>query len=303
MRSTIYFCHLPAIRAIKLLVCAVLLSGCSTTTMKLAVINGAAKLGDYSAVRGINYGPLEAQYLDVYYPESLATPSRGEGLPVVVFFYGGCWGGCETFDKNSYEFVAEAFTALGYVTVLADYRLYPDVFFPQIIDDTRAVVEWVKDNIYQYGGASDSLVLAGHSAGAHLAAMLFFNEEYLRKDTRSGVRAFIGFAGPYDFLPLTKDYQRAVFGPKEKYIDGQPIAFVDGSEPPSLLLYGELDSTVKPRNMANLAARITDLGGTVITKSYSHIDHGKIVGVLSRLIREDYRVYNDIDAFLKSVMN
>lgn len=285
----------------------VFMGGCSVTAMKLSVVNSIAKLGDYAVYRDVVYHPLQGQTLDVYLPTALSSSGNQRvnhntsGLPVVVFFYGGCWGGCETLDKSYYTFVGEALTSMGYVAVLPDYRLYPNVNFPQMIDDARVSVEWVRKNIASYGGDGNALIVMGHSAGAHLAAMLALDERYLQPDTRSALKGFVGLAGPYDFLPLTKAYQQVVFGPPTRYREGQPIAFVDGSEPPLLLLYGTADSTVKPKNMRNLAVKVEQFGGEVTAKSYEGVDHGVVLGALSELIRGRYTVYRDIENFLHDI--
>ena len=96
--------------------------------------------------------------------------------------------------------MAQAMTSRGYIAVLVDYRRYPAVRFPEIIDDARRAVEWVNGNIERYGGDSRSIFLMGHSAGAHLGAMLTLDESYLHPDTYKGIRGFIGLAGPYDFF-------------------------------------------------------------------------------------------------------
>jgi acetyl esterase/lipase len=145
----------------------------------------------------------------------------------------------------------------------------------------------------------------GHSAGAHLAALLTLDESYLSLQTRQSIRGFIGLAGPYDFLPLTKPYQYALFAPQESYPKSQPINFVDGTEPPLLLLYGKDDSTVKPRNIINLAAKVQQQGGRVTTQYYDDIDHIEILAALSIPLRSSQSVLDDINQFitLQSVDN
>ena len=147
------------------------ISACTSTD--LFVVNSLARLEDYSVYENIAYGPDAFNQLNVYVP---ANHSPKANLSTVIFFYGGCWGGCRTFTKEHYLFVAQALTSQGYITVLTDYRRYPQVRFAEIIDDARASVEWVKSNINKFGGNPGSIYLMGHSAGAHLGAMLTFNK-------------------------------------------------------------------------------------------------------------------------------
>ena len=265
------------------------------TNTGLFVVNSLAKLDDYSVYENIAYGPDEFNQLNVYVP---ANHSPEANLPTVIFFYGGCWGGCRTYTKEHYLFVAQALTSQGYITVLTDYRRYPHVKFPEIIDDARASVEWVKSNINRFGGNPGSIYLMGHSAGAHLGAMLTFNKTYLQPETYAGIKGFIGLAGPYDFLPLTKPYQQAVFAPPSKYPESQPINFVDGQEPPLLLLYGNNDKIIKPRDIQNLSAKVAAIGGSVTSHYYDDIDHISILSALSIPKQNSQSVLNDIIRFL-----
>lgn len=272
-----------------------LVTGC--TQSALFLVNGLARFDDYSVISDISYGSSELNRLDIYIPGQVEE-MRQTNRPVIVFFYGGCWGGCETGFKEDYLFVAQAFTNQDYVAVIADYRRYPEVRFPEIIDDARQATEWVKKNIENYGGNPESIFLMGHSAGAHLAALLTLDETYLSLETQKATRGFIGLSGPYDFLPFTKPYQRAVFSPKETYAKSQPINYVDGTEAPLLLLYGNDDETVKPRNIINLAEKVQQLGGKVETRYYDEIDHVGILGSLSIPLRDRKQVMTDIISFI-----
>lgn len=277
-------------------VMGLILSSC--TSASLWMVNTLAKLDDYSVHQNIAYAEHSLNQLDVYMPEKQAGQDAST-YPVVIFFYGGCWGGCTTRTKEDYEFVAQALTSHGYLVVLTDYRRHPEVTFGTIIKDASDSVEWVKANISRYGGNDHALFLMGHSAGAHLAAMLTLNEEYLQRDTYGDVKGFIGLAGPYDFLPFTQPYQYLVFGPEPKYAASQPINFVDGTEPPLLLLYGQDDTAVYPRNIKNLSAKINKKKGEVEVHIYEDIDHYSILAALSLPYQDKDAVFGDIIRFLE----
>src|SRR5690349_88633 len=104
-----------------------------------AMDGGTAKVGD-----GIAYADGPRHKLDIYAPET-----RGALAPVVFFIYGGGWN---HGDRADYQFVGRAFAARGFVTVIADYRLVPDVRFPAFLQDSAAALKWVEDNIVNYGG-------------------------------------------------------------------------------------------------------------------------------------------------------
>lgn len=271
-----------------------LLTGCTGT--RLLVANGIARGGDYRLSADLAYGDDPRQRLDIYLPEQ-PLPAR----PTLIFVPGGCWGACETYPKEDYRFVADAFTAQGYAVVIPDYRLYPAVKFATIIGDVRDAVEWVVRHGAQHGLNTDALVLMGHSAGAQMTALLTLDESYLTAATRARLKGYVGLAGPYDFLPFTKSYQPDLFGPEPLYPASQPVNFVGGDEPPLLLLYGTADTTVKPRNILSLTRRVQEQGGVVQARCYAGIDHGSIVGALSRPLQDDTPVYADILAFLAQI--
>jgi acetyl esterase/lipase len=268
----------------------VALTGC--TSIATAIANLPSRFADYSVDRDIPYSPDRGLALDVYRPQSPTETAR----PVVMFVHGGAW---DRGSKDQYLFVGEALVARGYVAVLPAYRLYPQVRFPAFVDDVALAVAWVRDEIAAYGGDPRQIWLMGHSAGAHIAALLAFDDHYLES---AGVRpcrvqGFIGLAGPYDFLPFGSDELRRIFAGTEPAAT-QPINFVDGTEPPVLLLHGERDDTVWPRNSRRLAERIRQYDGTVREVYYPELDHAGLVAALSRYFRDERNVLDEIDDFI-----
>src|SRR5215469_1501440 len=88
----------------------------------VSVLNAISIWDKYRVATGVLYGAGARQTLDVYAPE----PRRAQA-PIAVFFYGGSWQGG---DKSIYRFVGAALAARGVVTVIPDYRVYPEVRFP-----------------------------------------------------------------------------------------------------------------------------------------------------------------------------
>ncbi len=143
---------------------------------------------------------------------------------------------------------------------MPDYRLYPDVTFPAFVEDGALAVKWAHEHAAQIGGDSSRVYLMGHSAGAHIAALLTLDGHYLHDVglDRTAIRATIGLAGPYDFVP--KPEAGGVFGPHPGDAI-EPISFVDGHQPPMLLVTGLKDTIVEPENTLHLAARIREPRG------------------------------------------
>lgn len=246
-----------------------LLTGCQSTFF--ATLNAGRPPEPVETAR---YGEHRLQTLDVYRPRPGSGPA-----PVVVFFYGGRWQGG---TRREYAFVGERLAAEGLLVVLPDYRLYPEVRFPTFVEDAAAAVAWARAHAAEHGGDPSRIFVAGHSAGAHLAALLATDRRYLE---RVGMRpeqlsGLIGIAGPYDFLPLEDDDLKDMFGPEGNWPQSQPVTFVDGDEPPALLLHGTDDLLVWPRNSERLKARLDAAGVEVDFRRYPDIGHVRILGAL-----------------------
>jgi acetyl esterase/lipase len=244
----------------------------------IELINKSVGLAGVSVKRGLAYGSHPRQRLDVYGPKRLA-----ENLPVIVFFYGGSWQGGERAD---YAFIASLLVRQGFIVVVPDYRLYPEVKFPDFVEDSAAAVAWAFNNIAAAGGDTESIFLLGHSAGAYNAVLLGLAGIFLQESGASAGRlaGVIGLAGPYDFLPLKDPALKIIFSTPVDIRHTQPITFARGDAPPMFLATGGADTVVMPRNTAALAARLRELGGTVETRIYPGIGHiGLILATLPYL--------------------
>ncbi|MEO8383973.1 MAG: alpha/beta hydrolase, partial [Betaproteobacteria bacterium] len=205
----------------------------------------------------------------------------------------------ESGEKNGYLFAAEALTSRGYVVVVPDYRLYPEVTFPTYMSDAALAVKWTFDNIGKYGGDTNNVFVMGHSAGGQLAALVAYDKSYLDRigvDSRR-IRGVVSLAGPMDFLPLTEEKLEYIF-PLPVRAASQPINFVTGKEPPTLLLHGLADTRVGIHNSRNLAARIIERGGRVETTYYPEMTHIGIVLALAAPLRDGKPVLARVAKFI-----
>ena len=266
----------------------------STACSPVKVLNSLIPSNGYTVKSDIPYGAVARQQLDIYIPKHQASNK----LPVVLFFYGGSW---ESGEKEDYLFAAEAFASRGYVTVIPNYRVYPDVKFPEVMQDPAHAARWVKTHIAEYGGDPDHIFMVGHSAGAHLLTMLAINSDYLHQValTPNDFKGYVGLAGPYDFLPLKSTRLKEIFGPEETQWKSQPIRFVDGKNPALLLLVGLKDSVVWPRNTFNLATEIRQNQGLVEVVEFPDYGHIDMVAKLAKPLRGNSRLLDEVDAFMQ----
>ena len=178
-------------------------------------INGML-VNDHFTVKTVQYGRLPRQSMDVY------RPKVDQGKPTVVFVYGGAW---RAGTKNDFKFIGHALTQLGHAVVIPDYQLYPAVKFPVFIEDVAQAVKQAElrsENLI--GRNMDEIVLMGHSAGGHTAALLYTDTSYFKRNrVNANVVGMIGLAGPYD---LTLEYTeiKGVFDGAGKR--SQPIDYI-----------------------------------------------------------------------------
>jgi acetyl esterase/lipase len=242
------------------------------------VLNMAAWGSDVEIERDVSFGSDPRLKLDVYRSPAV------KDAPVVVFFYGGSW---QWGDKSIYRFVGAALARAGFVAVIPDYRVFPAVLYPDFLRDSALAVRWSKDNAARLGGDPDKLFLSGHSAGAYNAISLATDRRWLAEtklDPSKDIAGVIGIAGPYDFLPLKAENLKTIFGPEETRPATQPINYVDGNEPPMLLLRPANDNVVDPGNSARLANRLEKSGGKAKLVTYDRVGHLSIIATFSPLL-------------------
>jgi acetyl esterase/lipase len=271
------------------LLAGVVTVGCGPTT----AINALSPSDHYTRQAGQVYGDDPRQRLDVYRPTSLADEA-----PVVVFFYGNGWREAARAD---FEFVGSALAEDGIIVVVPDYRAYPEVSFPAFVEDGAAAVRWAMDNIDGVADGARPLYLMGHSAGAHIAAMLSLDPPYLAAvaNPPPPLAGFIGLSGPYDFLPLDEGYLQQVF-PEDTRPQSQPINFVTADAPRTLLVHGTDDKRVLPEHSQRLARRLEEEGVPVTLRLYDGTGHVRVVAALAPPLQFIADTLDDVVAFIRA---
>jgi acetyl esterase/lipase len=267
-----------------LIACCALIgvSGCSG----IGVLNAVAvKTGPIE--RDVAYGDLPRQKLDVYSPKTMTDQT-----PVLVFYHGGSW---QYGTKDEYRFLGDALSDAGIQTVVVNYRLYPEVIFPAFVEDAAKALAYTKAKI----AGERPVFIAGHSAGAHIAAMVALDPRFLSAESSSicaTTKGVIGLAGPYDFTPVEPQF-KAIF-PAEILPSTKPINFTTSTAPPFLLLHGAKDNTVPLARSIDLAKALRAHGNQAVVMEYQGVDHNYIVGALSPLIRKSAPTLRDITNFI-----
>lgn len=278
-------------RALSAALLTLSLAGCSSA--EFFVANVPARLSRVARRADLPYGTDRRQTLDVY------APRMAVDRPVVIFWYGGSWS---EGNKDEYRFVGTALANQGFVAVLPDYRLYPQVTFPAFDEDGARAVAWVEQHIREFGGDPNHIVLMGHSAGGHTAAFLAFNHAFLERfgANSRNIVGLIGLSGTYVFVPDT-DELRAAFPPPYTVGDWQPIRFVDSRAPATLLLHGLSDKEVLPQEAIELDDALLLAHVPVQMHLFEHRGHADTVAPFALLARWRTPVVRDAAAFIRSV--
>ncbi len=253
----------------------------------------AGDAGTRRVAPDVAYGTARRQRLDIYDN----AQAGGYPKPVLVFFYGGGWHGG---DKDHYGFAARAYAAKGFLVILPDYRLVPDVHFPVFLQDSAAAIAWAWRNAARFGGDPNRIVTAGHSAGAYNAVMPALDRKWLAAEglPDNVIKAAAGLAGPYDFYPFDKPNSINAMGRYPRPLETQPIRFVRADAPPLWLGHGTADTSVRVRNSRNLAAALKAVGAPVALREYPGSSHNDLIMAVSRLFRTRLPVLEESSTFL-----
>jgi len=285
VRQLLVFILLPLLAIIGL-------AACAPVRVLNAIANGS---GGHTVDKNVAYGPLARQSLDVYTPTASAPPG---GWPVVVFFYGGSWNSGERAD---YAFVGSALASKGVLTLVADYRLYPEVRYPEFLRDSALALAWGLDQAARLGGDPKRVFVMGHSAGGYNAAMLALDPRWLATTGHmpAELAGWIGLAGPYDFFPTDNLDAQPVFFHPNYPAKAQPIEFGSVHAVPTFLGAPVNDRLVSPtRSTQALAAKLEAAGTPVTLRMYERASHATLIGAFSPPLRGIAPVLADVTAFI-----
>ena len=256
----------------------------------LAMIGCTAQSVGAQSARGdrdLAYGSDPRQKLDIYRPSGAAP------APVIVFFYGG---GFSSGDRRPYADLAEPFVRKGFVVVIPDYRLVPQVTYPAFVEDGAAAVRWTRDHVRDHGGDPARISVLGHSAGAYIAAMVALDPRWLAKAGAPGaVRALAGFAGSYGVGPERRGGARGMVSGQP---DAEPVSHVSATSPPAFLAAGDADSMNASTQALGLAKALSDKGVASEARVYPGLDHFQTLYAV--MDGDGGRVLGDVSAFLLS---
>ena len=251
-----------------------------TLSFLVLFLGPSAAVGEWREVRDIQYvhrpgTPSYLTSLDLYVPQT------GAGFPVVVWVHGGGW---HVGDKRNVGVKPQAFTDAGYLLVSVNYRLSPAVTHPAHVQDVAAAIAWIHQNIAEYGGDPSKLFLIGHSAGAHLVALVATDESYLSAHglPLSAIAGVVCLDGAGYDIPahmargglLSLLYLQAFGREPEVWRQGSPVTHVAPGKgiPPFLIVYAGVRAMSREISL-NFATALGDAGVRVELYHAADKDH------------------------------
>ncbi len=219
-------------------------------------------------IRNIEYKSVNGKslQLDIYKPKTIDKP-----VPLLVFIHGGGW---QSGKRSDYLIYLVDFAKRGYVTATVSYRLLSDAAYPACIEDINDAVEWLFEHGNNYGYDTGRIALIGGSAGAHLAMLAAYgwksvdvNEKHGHESTHR-IKAVVDIYGPADLTteyarthPLVTNFIGNSFAKDpESYMAASPVYYLDGNDPPTLIMHGTSDDLVPISQSDNLKVKLDNLG-------------------------------------------
>ena len=248
--------------------------------------------------RDVVFHPEMEPRLDVY------SPAEGEGHPVLIFVHGGSW---KDYDKKLFTPVAQKLLPERMVVVIPDYTLHPDAEYEQMTREVAAAIGWTLDNITQFGGDPDRVVVSGHSAGAHLSGLALLDPRFLGDLGHSSdeICGWIGMSGPYDIQAeydywvskgSTPEVMLEVMGGQENFDRASPVSYARPDLPPALIIHGNEDETVPVEISTSFHDTLQEAGAPSTLTIYPDTGHSDYL--FAALTDDRARVVGDIAEFV-----
>jgi len=192
------------LRSITVAIVLLAIPSCRVTDLALWNAPQAVKDGPFKVehIRAVSYCNTPDAFAHRHQLD-LFLPKGQKSYPVVVLIHGGAWILGDNRSCGLYSAVGEFLASQGVGTVLPNYRLSPGVKHPEHIKDVAKAFAWTRQHIADYGGSPDKIFVAGHSAGAHLAALLATDDRYLKSEglTTESIKGVIAVSGVYRIPP------------------------------------------------------------------------------------------------------
>lgn len=251
------------------------------------ILNAVTPSGSFDKDKDVSYGQLSRQKLDIYRAEDPRL-----NAPVLIFVHGGSW---DSGSKDIYKFLGQGFTAEGFDVVIPNYRLYPEVKYPKMVEDTAEAIAFA---VKKFPGRE--FVVMGHSAGGYNSLMAIMKPAFYPGGSEAMCKKIAGvvaIAAPTGVISLVEEPYITIF-PERFLGEDAPLRNVSSPMPPVLFVHGMKDKTVYPQNSQMLADKISKRGGIAKVKTYNDLDHIDVIRVMSKFFDGNSSVKADVIDFI-----
>ncbi|HKU98164.1 MAG TPA: alpha/beta hydrolase [Vineibacter sp.] len=230
-------------------------------------------LAGRTGVVDLAYGASPRERIDVF-------PAERSGAPVHIFFHGGYW---RSHRKEDYRFLAEAGRSTGAATFVVEYDLAPQVTLDTILDQARRAILWVRARASDFNGDPARLVVSGHSAGGHLAAMLALTDWTAHGAPDHTIRGCLAVSGVFDLAPIARtSINDDLKLDAAAILRNSPIHHVRPGHAPITLAYGVGETDAFVRQSCRFAAALAQAGRSHRLMALPALHHYDIVLELGR---------------------
>lgn len=218
-------------------------------------------------LRNVSYGPSPDDLLDFF-------PASHADVPLVVFIHGGYW---QELSKNESSFSASDFVEQGVAFCAIDYTLSPHAGIGDMVCQCASAIEWLYTHHEKLGFDRNRIVVAGSSAGAHLAAMTTLQLQR-GTHTKGLVKGVVLISGVFELEPLLQTSENRVLGlTRRSAIDLSPICFQLSEFPSTVVAWGGIETSQFKWQSQRFADALRDQQRMVTCIEESHRNHFDIV--------------------------
>lgn len=244
-----------------------------TALIFLADIAAAQPRQEYS------YGPDEYQNLDVYRPDGAVN------APVIIMLHGGAWRTGDKRSRSVWQSKTDYWLPKGYVFVSVNTRLVPDAGPIAQAQDLATAIAFVQQHAMQFGADPRKVILMGHSAGAHVAALVATDDNIRRQAGVQGLQGTVILdSAALDVVSIMQNNParlfRRAFGNTPAYWQAaSPIRALNGTDGPFLIACSSQRDTACPAaHQFAGAARSTGARAIVMPLDLSHRQINSLLG-------------------------
>ncbi len=239
----------------------------------------------------------EKHTLDIYYPKNTKVPRE-----VVFFIHGGSW---DSGKKDTYWFLGRNFARKGKILVSINYRFGGTTSYQEMAEDCNAALRYISENCGEYGGNPSRIFTMGHSAGAHLAALITMNPEF-SSQINPKVKGMIlndGFGlDLVSYFKLTPQEIAARYVPPfgtnpETWKKASPFTYISKSKTPILIFKG---SKTYPAILRDTDLFLKGFENESEKPKFILIKGKKHVGMISQMVWRRNKMYTYMIDFMKS---